>query len=141
MASPIEKGLNVCVIASQIVEYSAESCPILLNSSQHFQCSTYLNFKLISGAADLHHSTFFMGIPLERDVGYCRMVKIETYLRIGGTAVLNTDEAVPAPGDVHKQTTFILDRFLLHLRDAGRCVFDPRLHGRRRPGIGPRRAD
>jgi hypothetical protein len=45
LANPIENGLNVCVVASQIVEYSFESYPILLNSSQHFQCSACLNVK------------------------------------------------------------------------------------------------
>jgi hypothetical protein len=45
LANPVEKGLNVCAVASQIMEYSSESCPILLNSSQHFRCSTYLNVK------------------------------------------------------------------------------------------------
>jgi hypothetical protein len=45
LANPTEKGLNVCAVASRIVEYSSESYPILLNSSQNFQCSTYLNVK------------------------------------------------------------------------------------------------
>jgi hypothetical protein len=36
LANPIEKGLNVSAVAYQIVEYSSESCPILLNSSYHF---------------------------------------------------------------------------------------------------------
>jgi hypothetical protein len=45
LANPIEKWLNACALASQIVEYSSESCPILLNSSQHFQCSTWFNVK------------------------------------------------------------------------------------------------
>jgi hypothetical protein len=45
LANPIEKKLNVCAVASQIVKYSSESRPILLNSSQHFQYSTYLNEK------------------------------------------------------------------------------------------------
>jgi hypothetical protein len=36
LANPIEKQSNVCAVASQIVEYSSESCPILLNSSQTF---------------------------------------------------------------------------------------------------------
>jgi hypothetical protein len=45
LANPIEKGLNVCAIASQIVECSSESCPILLNSRQHFHYSTYPNAK------------------------------------------------------------------------------------------------
>jgi hypothetical protein len=44
-ANPIEKGLNVCAAASQIVEYIFENCPILLNSSQHFDCSTSLHAK------------------------------------------------------------------------------------------------
>jgi hypothetical protein len=46
LANPIEKGLNVCAVASQIVKYSSESCPILLNSSQHFQYSMCLNVKI-----------------------------------------------------------------------------------------------
>jgi hypothetical protein len=45
LANPIEKGSNVCMVASQIMEYSSGSCPILLNWSQHFQCSMYLDFK------------------------------------------------------------------------------------------------
>jgi hypothetical protein len=45
LANPIEKRSNVCAVASQIVEDSSESCLILLNSSQHFQCSMYLNVK------------------------------------------------------------------------------------------------
>jgi hypothetical protein len=45
LANPTEKGPNVCAVASQIVEYSSESCPVLLNSSQHFQCPTYLKVK------------------------------------------------------------------------------------------------
>jgi hypothetical protein len=43
LANLTEKGLNVYAVASQIIEYSSENCPILLNSSQHFQCSMYLN--------------------------------------------------------------------------------------------------
>jgi hypothetical protein len=46
LANPIEKGLNVCAVASQIAEYSSEGCPVLLNSSQQFQCSMYLNVKV-----------------------------------------------------------------------------------------------
>jgi enamine deaminase RidA (YjgF/YER057c/UK114 family) len=68
--------------------------------------------------------TFFTGIPLERDVGYCRMIKIGSYIRIGGTAAVNTDGTVHAPGDVYLQTKFIMERFLLHLRDAGACATD-----------------
>jgi hypothetical protein len=45
LANPIEKGSSACPVASQIVEYSFENCPSLLNSSQHFQCSTYLHVK------------------------------------------------------------------------------------------------
>jgi hypothetical protein len=36
LANLIGKELNICAIASQIMEYSSESCLILLNSSQHF---------------------------------------------------------------------------------------------------------
>jgi hypothetical protein len=45
VANPIGKGLNVCAVASQIVEYSFEKYPILLSSSQHFHCSIYFNVK------------------------------------------------------------------------------------------------
>jgi hypothetical protein len=45
LANPIGKGLNMFAVASQIVENSFESCPVLFNSSQHFQCSTYFNVK------------------------------------------------------------------------------------------------
>jgi hypothetical protein len=45
MVNPIGKWLNVCAVASQIVEYSSQSSSILLNSSQHFQCSTHLNVE------------------------------------------------------------------------------------------------
>jgi hypothetical protein len=46
LANPIEKVLNLYAVASQIMAYSSENCPIPLNSSQHFQCSTYLKIKL-----------------------------------------------------------------------------------------------
>jgi hypothetical protein len=52
-ANPIEKGPNIGAAASQIVEYFSESCPILLNSSQHFQCSTYLNVKFHTNSGHL----------------------------------------------------------------------------------------
>jgi hypothetical protein len=45
LANPIEKWLHVCAVASQIVKLSSESCAILLNSSQHFQCPTYVSGK------------------------------------------------------------------------------------------------
>jgi hypothetical protein len=45
LANPIEKGLNVCAVTSQIVESSSESCLILLNPNQRFQSSPYLNVK------------------------------------------------------------------------------------------------
>jgi hypothetical protein len=33
------KRVHACAIASRIMEHSSESCPILFNLSQHFQCS------------------------------------------------------------------------------------------------------
>jgi hypothetical protein len=45
LVNPIEKELNICAAASQVVEYSSESCSILLNSNRKFQCSTYLDVK------------------------------------------------------------------------------------------------
>jgi hypothetical protein len=45
LANPIEKMLKVCAVAPQIVEYFSESCPILLNSSQYFQCPWYFTVK------------------------------------------------------------------------------------------------
>jgi hypothetical protein len=57
-ANPIENRFNVCAVASQIVEYSSESCPILLNSSQHFQCSTYLNVKFHANSRRLQRDSY-----------------------------------------------------------------------------------
>jgi hypothetical protein len=53
LANSIEKGLNVCAVASQIVEYSSERCRIFLNSPQHFQCSAYLNVKFHTNSRDV----------------------------------------------------------------------------------------
>jgi hypothetical protein len=46
LANPIGKGFGVCAVACQIMECSSGSCPNLLNSSQYFQCSTYLKITL-----------------------------------------------------------------------------------------------
>jgi hypothetical protein len=52
LANPIEKGLNICAVASQIVEYSSESYPILLNSRNIFSGQRILtsNFAQTLGA-------------------------------------------------------------------------------------------
>jgi enamine deaminase RidA (YjgF/YER057c/UK114 family) len=67
----------------------------------------------------LKRQTFYSGIPLEKQLGYARMIKIGNYIRIGGTAAVEIEGPAHAPGDVYEQTKFIFDRFLKLLKDAG----------------------
>jgi hypothetical protein len=77
LANLIEKWLKVCAITSQIVEYVSESCLILLNSSQHFQCSMDLNVKFHTNSKRLSRDSY------QRNVTHMREV-----------AVLGTDQAI-----------------------------------------------
>jgi hypothetical protein len=77
LANPIEKKLNGCAVTSQIVEYSSESCPILLNSSRHFQRSTYLHIRFHTDSRGLQRDSY------QRNVSHMREV-----------AVPGTDQAI-----------------------------------------------
>lgn len=56
----------------------------------------------------------FTGAPWEKHVGYCRVLKAERLVFVTGTAAVEPDGTVHAPGDGYRQTL----RCLTIMRDA-----------------------
>ena len=64
------------------------------------------------------------GAPWESVVGYARAVRVGPFVYVTGTAAVDADGAVVAPGDAAAQTAFILDKIARALDDLGASLGD-----------------
>ena len=61
----------------------------------------------------------FSGAPWERTVGYCRVLVAADRVFVTGTAAVEPDGSVHAPGDAYAQARRCLDIIREHLHEAG----------------------
>ncbi|MDR2356890.1 MAG: hypothetical protein LBD92_02215 [Oscillospiraceae bacterium] len=68
---------------------------------------------------ELKRTNYSSGAPLEERVGYSRMVKIGSYVKIGGTTSVQPDGAVYGEGSAYEQTKYVLEKQVALLARAG----------------------
>ena len=51
----------------------------------------------------------FSGVRWEKEVGYCRALRVDDRIFVTGTAAVNPDGSVHAPGDAYSQTVRCLE--------------------------------
>lgn len=59
------------------------------------------------------------GAPLEAKVGYSRMVKVGSMIKIGGTTSVQPDGSVYGIASAYDQTKYVLEKFIDLLKQAG----------------------
>ena len=64
------------------------------------------------------------GAPWESVVGYARALRVGPFVYVTGTAAVDADGAVVAPGDAAAQTAFILDKIARALDGLGASLGD-----------------
>lgn len=69
-------------------------------------------------------SSYSSGAPMEEKVGYSRMIKVGSYVRIGGTTSVQPDATVFAEGDSYQQTRYVLEKQVKLLGEAGALADD-----------------
>lgn len=67
---------------------------------------------------DVKRVNYGSGAPLEEKVGYSRMVKIGSYVKIGGTTSVQPDGTVYGE-DAYEQTKYVLEKQVKLLEEAG----------------------
>ncbi len=63
------------------------------------------------------------GAPWEEVVGYSRAVRVGDHIEISGTIAVQ-DGKIVGPGDIYKQTKFILNKITETLKEAGAALED-----------------
>ncbi len=61
----------------------------------------------------------FTGVSWESKVGYCRAIRVGNHIYVSGTAPIDPEGGVFAPGDAYAQTRYCLERIQKALRDLG----------------------
>jgi isochorismate pyruvate lyase len=61
----------------------------------------------------------FSGVSWETKTGYCRAIRVGDYIHVSGTAPIDSEGGVFAPGDAYAQTRFCLQRIQKALHDLG----------------------
>ena len=61
----------------------------------------------------------FSGVSWEAKVGYCRAIRVGNHIHVSGTAPIEPDGGVFAPGDGYAQTRYCLERIQKALQDLG----------------------
>ena len=67
---------------------------------------------------DLTRTNYSSGAPLEEKVGYSRMVKVGSFVKVGGTTSVQPDGSVYGE-DAYEQTKYVLDKQIKLLEQAG----------------------
>lgn len=83
-------------------------------------CSTGADFCGI----DLTRTNYSSGMPMEKSVGYSRMVKVGPFVYVGGTASVQPDESVYGEGDAAAQKSYGKEKAIALLKKAGASVND-----------------
>lgn len=66
----------------------------------------------------------FSGAPWESEVGYCRALRVDDRIFVTGTAPVNDDGSVHAPGDAYAQTRRCLEILLAAVAELGGSATD-----------------
>jgi enamine deaminase RidA (YjgF/YER057c/UK114 family) len=61
----------------------------------------------------------FSGVSWETTTGYCRAIRVGDNIYVSGTAPIDADGGVYAPGDAYAQTCYCLQRIQKALHDLG----------------------
>ena len=67
----------------------------------------------------MERSRTFSGVSWETQVGYCRAIRVGDNIYVSGTAPIDADGKVFAPGDAYAQTRYCLQRIHKALQDLG----------------------
>lgn len=68
---------------------------------------------------DLTRINYSSGAPLEEKTGYSRMVKVGSFVYIGGTTSVQPDGTVYGEGSAYEQTKYILEKLVKLLEKSG----------------------
>jgi len=71
---------------------------------------------------DLKRTNYSSGAPLEEKAGYSRIVKVGSFVYVGGTTAVQPDGTVYGEGDPYAQTKYVLEKLVRLLEDAGSKV-------------------
>lgn len=61
----------------------------------------------------------FSGVAWESKAGYCRAIRVGNHIYVSGTAPIDPQGGVFAPGDAYAQTRYCLERIQKALQDLG----------------------
>ena len=67
----------------------------------------------------MERSRTFSGVSWETKTGYCRAIRVGDNIYVSGTAPIDADGGVFAPGDAYAQTRYCLQRIQKALQDLG----------------------
>ncbi len=67
----------------------------------------------------MERSRTFSGVSWETQVGYCRAIRVGDNIYVSGTAPIDADGRVFAPGDAYAQTRYCLQKIQKALQDLG----------------------
>ena len=67
----------------------------------------------------MERSRTFSGVSWETKTGYCRAIRVGNQIHVSGTAPIDAEGKVFAPGDAYAQTRFCLQRIQKALQDLG----------------------
>lgn len=67
----------------------------------------------------MERSRTFSGVSWETTTGYCRAIRVGNQIHVSGTAPIDAEGKVFAPGDAYAQTRFCLQRIQKALQDLG----------------------
>ncbi len=67
----------------------------------------------------MERSRTFSGVSWETTAGYCRAIRVGNNIYVSGTAPIDAEGNVFAPGDAYAQTRFCLQRIQKALHDLG----------------------
>jgi isochorismate pyruvate lyase len=81
------------------------------------KCGTILTVKF--KRCDMERRRTFSGVSWETQVGYCRAIRVGNQIYVSGTAPIDSEGKVFAPGDAYAQTCFCLQRIQKALQDLG----------------------
>lgn len=71
---------------------------------------------------DLKRVNYSSGAPLEEKAGYSRIVKVGSFVYVGGTTSVLPDGSVYGEGDPYAQTKYVLEKLIKLLGEAGAQV-------------------
>jgi isochorismate pyruvate lyase len=77
------------------------------------------NARQSSKEVDMERRRTFSGVSWETQAGYCRAIRVGDNIYVSGTAPIDSEGGVFAPGDAYAQTRYCLQRIQKALHDLG----------------------